>query len=145
MYRLRNNLIKAAREQACIVLCIVMLATMAGLFSSCMHRYMNDSSANQTSEETTAPPHESVPPVESGLPEEVPPIRSEPRENTVPPDNQPEEVEDEPEQVPEKKPDTTPPPNPAPSEEPSPPAIVIPTYTWDQMMKGTQLGKLIRN
>jgi len=140
MYRLRNNLIKAAREQACIVLCIVMLATMAGLFSSCMRRYMNDSSANQTSEETTAPPHESVPPVESGLPEEVPPIRSEPRENTVPPDNQPEEVEDEPEQVPEKKPDTTPPPNPAPSEEPSPPAIVNPytPYTWDQMMDEAQ-------
>jgi len=101
---------------------------------------MNDSSANQTSEETTAPPHESVPPVESGLPEEVPPIRSEPRENTVPPDNQPEEVEDEPEQVPEKKPDTTPPPNPAPSEEPSPPAIVNPytPYTWDQMMDEAQ-------
>ena len=92
MYRLRNNLIKAAREQACIVLCIVMLATMAGLFSSCMHRYMNDSSANQTSEEIAASPHESAPPVESGLPEEVPSIRPEPGENTVAPGNQPEEV-----------------------------------------------------
>lgn len=113
MYGIRKNLIKPAREQACIVLCVVMLAAMAGLFSSCT-RYRNDPVTYQSSEIPNTTSTQPVPVDEGRSPDQTSPIPS---------------------SQPEMKPSPTPSPGPSPSGEPASAAIVNPyvPYTWDRM------------
>lgn len=69
MYRIREHLVIAAREQACIVLCVIALVTMAGLFSSCSRKTMQNHSTSQFAEETGTAPAPSPAVAEISFPE----------------------------------------------------------------------------
>jgi len=124
MYRPRKNLIRATREQACIALCLVMLAAMAGLFSSCMGRNMSNPPVIKASEESETTHHQpDIPQVQS--PGKASSAVPSPGSSTQPGEKTP----------------PCPAPGPASSHDPVPESIVDPYthYTWDQMMAEAQM------
>jgi len=143
IHRIRNVYSKILGEQAFIALFVVILAAMAGLFSSCTVRNMHDQSVGQTADGTTATPTPMAPtagnevseeeqtsgpgmnngpmPVETGSVSPLPDSVPRPDES---PSGKPKEQPGTPEPTEEGKPAPNPPPKPpakpSPSPEPAP-------------------------
>lgn len=146
IHRIRNLFGKFAGEQAFIALCVVMLAAMAGLFSSCTVRYMHDRPVRQAVDEAPgirtpsesaadSKPFENYPEDSIGTGDNAMPDETGSAEITQ--DSDPD-ISPSPEPTPTAKPEPS--PKPVPSEETAPGAIVNPyvRYTWDQMMAEAQ-------
>ena len=143
------------RKQASIAVCVLLIAAVAGLFSSCERQHMDNRSANRITDESSKTPDQtpvvglSATPEEEGPPQ--PPQESNPASGPTPIETpEPAEMPSLPpapatSPTPSETPNPTPAPTPKPTQTPAPSpkpialSVVNPyvRYTWDQMMAET--------